>query len=179
MDDCGNITFACVRYNSEDGTCEVRKMNSGIEQVLLAKCREAAVFSPQAKRLKTTFECHEIYINDFALHGMTEGGVVLGHVLFNHPDQEPFSKDCATAFALDLNVALKLYEPAASFAAISFPVSDDLLVTKPRFAGFSPYYKSFENGAALSGLVAFEGDVCAKHVTIHSFDTPLEWGPLG
>ncbi len=179
VDECGDITFACVRYNPEDGTCDVRKVNSGIQQVLLAKCREVAELSPQAKRLKTASGYYQrVYINDFVLHGMTEGGVVLGHVRFSHPYKADVEDVSATAFALDLNVALKLYEPAASFAAISFPVAEDLLKAKPQFSGFGPYYKSFEKGSLLSGLVAFEGDVCAKQVTIHSFETTLEWSPI-
>ncbi len=174
MDKDEDITFVCVKCDPDMRTCQVRKMNTGIEQALITKCREVESLISYAKKPRCE-PGDDIIVRDFALHGMTEGGVVLGHVKFTYYGQENFTF-CTTAFTIDLNKAFDLHEPAASFAAISFPLEEDMLDEKPNQSGFAPYYKSYENGVALSGLVSFEGEINPTSATIHSFETALEWG---
>ncbi len=176
-----DITFVCVRYDPDLGTCDVREMGTAIKEVLLAKCREEDHQAPAAKRTKGQPIGDSVILTDFDLHGMTEGGAVLGHVSFwySSSTNDGYFGDFSTPFVLDTNKALNLHEPAASFAAISFPLSEDLFEDRGIYAGFSPYYRSFEGGGAdISGLVAFQGRIIPESLTVHTFGKTLEWSPL-
>ncbi len=159
-----------------NGTLQVRKTSSGIKQVLLKKCQETEA-SLLSKKCHCAHEDALIDLTDLFFHGMTDGGIVLGQVQFSYIACKHICfHDCATAFAIELDKIFELDEPAASFAAISFPLDEDLLMKKDNVSGYCPYYKSFEGGVSLTGLVSLGGKFQVESARVHSFETVLERG---
>ncbi len=173
-------TFVCVKYKS--GSCNVIKVHTSLEHVLLAKCREARLVTGSKGQNRFGSLCCNwrggfVKVKSLALHGIVGGTVVVGDVRFDYVSDNcgPAFKDVATVFTLDLNVIFDTCEPAAAFAAIAFPLKGDMLLEKPEDFGFRPYYRSGKGSTALAGLVSFEGKKQPESVTIHSFKTALEW----
>ncbi len=179
----GDITFVCARYNPEKGTCTVRRTNTGLDQVLLAKCREMKSSLPSPCKCQPPANEY-LTLHDVILVGMTDGATVLGQVDFTYGACQHVTCNCrhhehTAAFVLDLNTLLDMAEPAATFAAISLPFHDEMLLDRPKKPSqFCPYYTSHEDGSALAGLVEVDKNVPPRSTTIHSFHTALEWKPL-
>ncbi len=172
-----SMTFFCLKYNTEDGTCQVRKTNTCMRQILKAKCRAV-------KDLLELRKCfcprgHEsVHINQLIFNGMI-GRAVLGHVKFSYEACIHRSfYCCVTAFTIDLEKVFGLLEPASSFAAIDFPLENGMLAEKPNVAGFCNYYKSVKDGVKLVGLVELEGELQPELATIHSFESALQLEPI-
>lgn len=123
-------------------------------------------------------------MKSLTLHGFVGGNIVLGDVRFHYTSdgrREPTFMDIVTPFTVDLKMIFDLSEPAAAFAAISFPSEGDLIALQEKSEDFSyrPYYKSERNhNVALSGLIPVEGNIRPETVSIRSFNTALQWAPF-
>ncbi len=181
------MTFFCGIYNPEDGSFQIRKTETSMEDILLAKCKESQSQStssspfPPAKRARTdVVDTSEFELYEFRLHGITGDSVAIGHVKFSWKSGGS-KKHCSTAFAVDLNTMLDNRigpESARTLAAFKFPLKRDIMTDMPYTSSFCPYYRSSDYGYALAGLLEYEGEICPETATIHSFPTALKWSWL-
>ncbi len=175
------VSLLCARYDPGDGSCQVRKTSTSLEQALLAKCMEmegsACAKGQMSSYYQESPSASSVELTKLSFHGIAGGATVLGEVRFNHHAKDGKSfPNAGSAFTIDLDVMLEAYEPAATFSGISFPLNIDVLLEKSKCFGFCPYYKSSQEGVIPSGLVAIDGeDKCPMNVTVHSFQTALEW----
>ncbi len=176
--------FVLFKLDRQSGAGQVAKFNESLEVILAAQCLKAQATTEAIGRPTRTvgrgnaFVRSEGYVkvHDLNLHGIAGRRFVVGDVRFDYfaTEHNLAYTDAATAFIIDLDMIFASGD--ASRSAISFPLSDDMLVERPDGFGYSPYYRSCKGDIVLSGLVEFEGEENQpESAVIHSFATALEW----
>ncbi len=190
-------TLLCIKVDPKNMTCKVRKTNTRLEHVMLAKTlmdRDSA--QGDGKTLANAHQInHEIRIDSIGFLGFAFDGVVICQTKISCVSgrRTTFWKSKAV-FSVDLDKILDIHEPSNIFSAVNFPLGGnvfdtarkiscikdaamDFFVPKSPEAEYYPFYqtRTGQERAQFSGIIEINNATKEPLMPkIYSFETFLE-----